>query len=110
MAGHTKTPQSRLSLRAFEASSFVGPPPSAKSERAFDAVLVAWAAGGYSQGKLVCGVASRSERLRNCLDRDGPNIPYMISDGGFQRRQHGVQLGLSLGGDGPITKESNAIF
>ena len=44
------------------------------------------------------------ERLGNGLNDYGSNVAYVICDSGFQFRQDGVQLALSLGGDGPISE------
>jgi hypothetical protein len=40
----------------------------------------------------------------------GSNVAYVISDGGFQFRQNGVQFALSLGSDGPISEPTYAVF
>jgi hypothetical protein len=33
-----------------------------------------------------------------------------MSDSGFQFRQNGIQFALSLGGDGPISEQTYAVF
>jgi len=37
-------------------------------------------------------------------------MAYVISDSGFQFWQNGVQFGLILGSDGPISEQTNTIF
>jgi hypothetical protein len=61
-------------------------------------------------GRLVRRAGSVSEGFWDCLDRDGPQIPYVISNSGFPFRQNGVQFALSLGGNGPISKQTYAVF
>jgi hypothetical protein len=60
--------------------------------------------------RLGCRLALRPERLGDCLKRNGPQIADVISDSGFEFRQNGVQFALSLGGDGPISEETDAVF
>jgi hypothetical protein len=58
----------------------------------------------------VCCVAPRSEYFGNCLNRDSPNIAYVISDSGFQFGQNGIQFALTLGGDRPISEQMYPVF
>lgn len=53
--------------------------------------------------RLGCRLPLRPKHLGNCLNRDGPQIAYVIPDSGFQFRQNSVQFVLSAGGDGPIS-------
>jgi len=57
-----------------------------------------------------CWFARPSKYFGNCLTDDVPNMAYVISDCGFQFRQNGVQFTLILGGDSPISEQTNTIF
>jgi hypothetical protein len=58
--------------------------------------------------ELGCRFGIHSERLGNCLNRDGSQIAYVISNGSFEFRQNGVQLLLILGGAMGSVKETHA--
>jgi hypothetical protein len=55
---------------------------------------------------LGCRFAVRLEHLGGRLNRDGPQIAYVISDSGFQFWQNRLQFTLSLRGDGPISEQT----
>jgi hypothetical protein len=49
-----------------------------------------------SERRCLGGVAVVSERLRNHLDDDGPQVGYLVSEGGSELRQDDFEFGLGL--------------
>lgn len=64
----------------------------------------------HEVSQLVCGVAIASERLRDHLDRDGPQITDVVPDSGLQFGQNEAHIGLVLRGSGLGTQVANAFF
>ena len=60
--------------------------------------------------KLICGVAVPAECHWNCLDGDGPQVAYVVSNGGLEFRQDEVEFSLALGSDGLSAKVLNSFF
>jgi hypothetical protein len=63
-----------------------------------------------NMGVLGCRFAVRTEHLGDCLNRDGPQIAYVISDSSFQFWQNRIHFFVSLGSDGPISEQTYSVF